>query len=200
VEFSRVNVYLVIDPYVPPKHEILGSSPTGTSSDEDDPKMEPDEEHEMCVPGMDPEAGPIKLSDAEVARQRIAAKAFRAAGSPDPLQRIVLSTDARMYPSAAAIDDLVTRSRAVTGLIPLTFDPKAASSQREPADVPQSTKEQQAPPPRKGQESPEAKASHPMVTRQRASASGAGGLRGVVGSGQTGYVCDKPSPSSKPGS
>jgi hypothetical protein len=55
-----------------------------------------------------------------------------------------------------------------------------------------------APTPRKGQESPETKVSHPMVTRQRAS--GAGGLRGVVGSGQTGYVCDKSSPSSKPGS
>jgi hypothetical protein len=52
-----------------------------------------------------------------------------------------------------------------------------------------------------GQESPETKVSPPMQTRAQAKqASGAGGLRGVVGSGQTGYVCGKSSPSSKPGS
>jgi hypothetical protein len=45
---------------------------------------------------------------------------------------------------------------------------------------------------------PEAQASHPMETRK--TASGAGSLRGVVCSGQTGYVCGKLSPSSKPGS
>jgi hypothetical protein len=60
---------------------------------------------------------------------------------------------------------------------------KAAASQRAPAGFP----------------TQEAKASHPMVTRTR-EASRAGGLRGVVGSGSTGYVCDKSSPSSKPGS
>jgi hypothetical protein len=38
-----------------------------------------------------------------------------------------------------------------------------------------------------------------METRRQA-ARRAGGLRGVVGSGSTGYVCDKSSPSSKPGS
>jgi hypothetical protein len=36
--------------------------------------------------------------------------------------------------------------------------------------------------------------------RPNIDASRAGGLRGVTGSGQTGYVCGKSSPSSKPGS
>jgi hypothetical protein len=59
---------------------------------------------------------------------------------------------------------------------------KAAASPRAPADIP--TKEQKAPKqPVKGQESPEAKASHPMITRQRAS--GTGGLRSGGGSGST---------------
>jgi hypothetical protein len=73
---------------------------------------------------------------------------------------------------------------------------KAAASQRAPADQPTGAK---APPPTKGQEIPGTKVSHPMATRSR-EASRAGGLRGVVGSGSTGYVCDKSSPSSKPGS
>jgi hypothetical protein len=54
--------------------------------------------------------------------------------------------------------------------------------------VPKPVPEAKASTLRKGQESPETKVSTPMVTRQRASR--AGGLRGVVGSGQTGYVCD----------
>jgi hypothetical protein len=64
-------------------------------------------------------------------------------------------------------------------------DTKAAASQRAPADQSKGAK---APPPTKGQakgqESPVAKATHPMASRTR-TASGAGGLRGVDGSGQT---------------
>jgi hypothetical protein len=60
---------------------------------------------------------------------------------------------------------------------------KAAASQRAPA----------------GNPTKEAQASHPMQTR-RQEASRAGSLRGVVGSGSTGYVCDELSPSPKPGS
>jgi hypothetical protein len=79
------------------------------------------------------------------------------------------------------------------------LDPKAAASQRAPADQPQGAK---APPPTKGQvkgqESPVAKATHPMATRTR-KASGAGGLRGVDGSGQA-LGCGHASPPSKPGS
>jgi hypothetical protein len=59
--------------------------------------------------------------------------------------------------------------------------------------------EEKASKPTEGRESPETKVSKPMETRRQA-ASRAGGLRGVVGSGSTGYACDKSSPSSKPGS
>jgi hypothetical protein len=93
-----------------------------------------------------------------------------------------------------------TRSRAVPD--PLMPDPgvsKAAASQRAPAGQSTGAK---APPPTKGQakgqESPVAKATHPMTTRTR-KASGAGGLRGVDGSGQT-QGCGHVSPPSKPGS
>jgi hypothetical protein len=80
--------------------------------------------------------------------------------------------------------------------------PKAAAPQKAPAE-PKPTKGAKAshPTPPKGQESPETKVSTPMETRRQAKeASGAGGLRGVVGSGSTGHVCNKLSPSSKPGS
>jgi hypothetical protein len=97
---------------------------------------------------------------------------------------------------SAAGDAPGTRSRAVPDS--LAQESKAAASQRAPADQPQGAK---APPPTrgqgKGQESPVAQATHPMQTRQRAS--GAGGLRGVDGSGQT-QGCGHASPPSKPGS
>jgi hypothetical protein len=79
-------------------------------------------------------------------------------------------------------------------------EPKAVASQRAPADQLQGAK---APPPTKGQvkgqESPVAKATHPMASRTR-NASGAGGLRGVDGSGSIGAVCGLSSPARKPGS
>jgi hypothetical protein len=60
---------------------------------------------------------------------------------------------------------------------------KATVPPQAPADQPKGAK---APPPKKGQESPETKVSTPMVTRQQAKkTSGAGGSRGVTGSGQT---------------
>jgi hypothetical protein len=78
-------------------------------------------------------------------------------------------------------------------------EPKAVAPQRASADQPKGAK---APPPTKGQvkgqESPVAKATHPIASRRR-KASGAGGLRGVDGSGQT-QVCGHVSPPSKPGS
>jgi hypothetical protein len=70
-----------------------------------------------------------------------------------------------------------------------TMEPKAAASQRAPADQPKGAK---APPPTKGQQVP----NHPMETRR---GSRAGGLRGVDGSGQT-QGCGHVSPPSKPGS
>jgi hypothetical protein len=60
---------------------------------------------------------------------------------------------------------------------------KAAASQKAPAES-KPTTGAKAPKPAKGQESPEAKASHPMATRTR-NASRAGGLRSGGGSGQT---------------
>jgi hypothetical protein len=93
-------------------------------------------------------------------------------------------------------DKPATGSRDVTGsstpTVGIPKGTKAAASPRAPAARSKGTK---VPPPTKEQQAPK----HPMATRTR-EASGAGGLRGVVGSGSTGYVCDKLSPSSKPGS
>jgi hypothetical protein len=82
----------------------------------------------------------------------------------------------------------------------ITKTTKAAASQRASAD--QSTEAKASTRKKgqvKGQESPGTQVPPPMQTRARAG-SGAGGFRGVDGSGQTGYVCGKSSPSSKPGS
>jgi hypothetical protein len=69
---------------------------------------------------------------------------------------------------------------------------KAAASSQAPADQPTGAK---APHRKKGQESPETKiSSPPMETRARKKASGAGGLRGVTGSGQTGSGVDQEGP------
>jgi hypothetical protein len=69
-----------------------------SSSDEDDPKMKPDEETGMYTAEMDPMVGPHNLSPAAATRQRVAAKAVRAAGFPDPVQSFQLSTDAQSFP------------------------------------------------------------------------------------------------------
>jgi hypothetical protein len=45
------------------------------SSDEDDPKMKPDELTGMYTAGMDPKKGPVKLTEAQVAAQKSAARA-----------------------------------------------------------------------------------------------------------------------------
>jgi hypothetical protein len=182
-----------------------------SSSDEDDPEMKPDEEHDMYTSEMDPKAGPRVLSQSEASRQRFFAKATRAAGFPDPPQSFVLSTDAHLLLSEppvlqGGVDELITRLRDVINSASSSRTPtpvtshtenqdemsedqkrlarhgkrKAASARRDPADQPKGAK---APHQRKGQESTEAKASHPMETRKRAS--GAGGLRPGGGSGQT---------------
>jgi hypothetical protein len=56
-----------------------------SSSDEDDPGMKSDEETGMYTSEMDQIVGPRVISQAEAARQKAAAKAFRAAGFPDPV-------------------------------------------------------------------------------------------------------------------
>jgi hypothetical protein len=124
--------------------------------------------------------------------------------SPKEAQRPLPVPGLKALPPPEKEDESVTRSRAVAepSVQALAVGKpmqimKAAASPRAPADQPKGAK---APPPKKGQESPETKVSHPMATRKKRQASGAGGLRGVVRSGSTGYVCDKSSPSSKPGS
>jgi hypothetical protein len=150
-----------------------------SSSDEDDPDMVPDKETGMYTAEMDPKAGPRTLSQAEAMRQRMIAKANRAAGFPDPPQSFRLSTDAQTFPSGTEADEAVTRSRAVTDS---TSSPssgsKAASSPGEPADRPKGAK---APTPTKGQQFPK----HPMVSYS-GDGSRAGSFRpGVGSSGQT---------------
>jgi hypothetical protein len=164
----------------------------------------------MYTSEMDPKAGSLKLTPSEAMRQRLTGKAFREAGFPDPPQSFRLSTDAQTFlepPTLkGGVDELITRLRDVINSASCSRTPtpvasdtedqdemsedqkrlarhgkkKAASAQREPADRPKGAK---APPPTKGQESPVAKATHPMQTRKRAS--GAGGLRPGGGSGQT---------------
>jgi hypothetical protein len=108
-----------------------------SSSDEDDPKMKPDEEHDMYTAGMDPKAGPPKISEAEAQRQRFFAKATRAAGFPDPPQSFVLSTDAQTFPEPpvlqGGVDELITRLRDVIN---------SASSSRIPTPVTSDTEDQ----------------------------------------------------------
>jgi hypothetical protein len=150
------------------------------SSDEDDPKMKPDELTGTYTSEMDPKAGPRKLSQAEAAHQRAAAQAIRAAGFPDPVKSYRLSTDAYSLPSsepANAVsalpasesqraDKSATRLRAVADSAPPPNAPKAAAPPRAPADNP-TKREQASKQPTKGQESPVAKATHPMATHTR---------------------------------
>jgi hypothetical protein len=113
------------------------------SSDEDDEKMVADEELGMYTAEMDPKLGPHRLSKSEATRQRLVAKAIRAAGFPEPTQRVVLSADAQTFLSTEEADKAITRSRAVVASASPFTGMKAASSQREPADNP--TKGQQVP-------------------------------------------------------
>jgi hypothetical protein len=141
-----------------------------------DEKMVADEEHGMYVSGMDPTKGPIRLSSAQAATQRLYARATREAGFPDPPQSVRLSTDAMTMEEAEAA---TTRSRAVVA--------SASSIEMKAAGVP-------ADDPTMGQQVP----SYPIVPFS--GGSGAGGFRGVDGSGSIGAVCDLSSPARKPGS
>jgi hypothetical protein len=106
-------------------------------------------------------------------------------------------------PYAERIPDPVVQAPAKGASLEIK---KAVASPRAPAD--QSTeakasirKKGQAKGQAKGQESPETKVSTPMETRsQEKNASGAGSLRGMAGSGQTGSGKGKPSSTRKPGS
>jgi hypothetical protein len=167
-----------------------------SSSDEDDSDMEPDQEKGMYTAEMDPTMGPVRLSPAQAAKLRLLGKATRAEGFPEPLQSFRLSTDAHMADDApsgliggigklmARLRDAISPASSRTPT-PVTsdnedqdemsedqkrlarFGQRKAAFSREPADNP--TKGQQV-------------LKYPIVPYS-GDGSGAGGFRGVVGSG-----------------
>jgi hypothetical protein len=169
------------------------------SSDEDDPKMKPDELTGMYTAEMDPKAGPKTLSQAEAARQRAAGRAWKDQVSlskpketplalpapeqerkPTPLTSPVNSDDEGMSEDQRRKVETAKRMSA-----------RAAASPRVPADQPKGAK---APPPTKGQESSGTKVPQPIETRTRRRA-GAGGLRSGGGLGPTDTCVDLFNPS-----
>jgi hypothetical protein len=135
----------------------------------------------MYTSEMDPKKGPKRLSQAEAARQCAARKALE---------------DFRHASAPASSSGKTQEERKPTPLTsPVDSDEEEMSEdQRRMVNMGKRTAQRGAPKATKGQvpvgkrltegqESPETKVSHPMVTRGRAS--GAGSLRGVVGSGQT---------------
>jgi hypothetical protein len=169
------------------------------NSDDEDAleDVKPDEEQNMYTAGMDPTKGPIMLSLRQVAAHKAAAAIIaqqlapgKALPAPEP--------ERQPTPVSSYTEDQgeMTENQKRCARI----GKKKATATRK-ASVVQPVPEAKASKPVIGQESPETKVSKPMRTRRQAKvASGAGGLRGIVGSGSTGYVCDKWSPSSKPGS
>jgi hypothetical protein len=169
--------------------------------------MKPDVLKGAYASEMDPTQGPRKLPPSEAAHQRAAAQAIRAAGFPDPVQSFRLSTDAYSFPSSEPaktgsepqrVDKPATRSRVVADSTPPQNTRQSTPVSSDTEDLDGQTEDQKrlarygkkkaaasprAPADKKGQESPEAKASHPMATRQHSSR--AGSSRCVVGSGQT---------------
>jgi hypothetical protein len=136
------------------------------SGDEDDEEMVADEEKEMYTTGMDQKLGPQRLSQAEASRQRLIAKASRAAGFPESPKSVVLSTDAQIFPSMKEADEAITHSRAVIASASPKKGLKAAGV---PADNPIM-----------GQQVP----NYPIVPCS-GDGSRAGGFRPRGGSGQT---------------
>jgi hypothetical protein len=222
-----------------------------SSSDEDDPKMKPDELTGVYTAEMDPKAGPRVLSQSQAAFQRAVGRARKEqmilsvprVDSPEPEDVFPTPPQVTLTKTGGSSDDdtldrpehiwseskgVNRRNKAWSRRLadsalalpepeperkptPLTSpanseDEGMSEDQRRQIEeakrmaqrgVKKPVPEAKAPKPTKGQESPVAKATHPMSTRAQ-EASRAGGLRGVVGSGQTGYVCDKSSPASKP--
>jgi hypothetical protein len=173
------------------------------SSDEDDEEMMPDELTGMYTAEMDPKQGPQKLTQRQVALQKAAYRQSSIVSSEisdSDCSPAVLVQESKSIPDyqdlveGARKRTSIPRSPSAGNLVAPTIktwlravaDPHTSGTKASArtADVLQPTKEQKAPKqPVKGQESPVAKATHPMVTRQRAS--GAGGLRSGGGSGQT---------------
>jgi hypothetical protein len=174
------------------------------SDEEDDPNMKADELTGMYTAGMDPKNGPIKLTNRQVAAQNAAAVAPRPSSpesvsvperQPTPMssdtedqsemtehqKRLLAGAKKRQAaPRCSSAGSQggkpATRSRDVAG------PPSGKKASTSTADVPQRAGAK-APPPMKGQESPETKVSKPVP--DESSARRAGSLRPGGGSGQT---------------
>jgi hypothetical protein len=199
------------------------------SDDEEIEEMKPDEQPNMYTPEMDPKKGPIMLSANQVAAQKAADQALKALKQPQSSQTPVKGSSDDDDPNGSEYvwssskgyfrKNKHWNGPTVTSVLAL-FAPEPQKAL--PAPEPQKalpapskgrnvTQEKLVPPPMQvsapkpkkaaaSQKAPKPMADHhQMVTRGQA-ASRAGGLRGMVGSGSIGYVCDKSSPSSKPGS
>jgi hypothetical protein len=199
------------------RRRVLENGPDVMNSDEEDALKEEhgDVLEGMYTPGMDPEKGPVKLTQAQVAAQKAAAKALPlsqtpVSGSsdedePSGSEYVWSQTKGCMrknknYRKAATVDS----KTSVLPPAPIRLPTPVNSDTEDQGDMTEDQKrcarggkkrsQKASTQPTKGQESPK-----PMETRGQA-ASRAGGLRGAVGSGSTGYVCDKRPPSFKPGS
>jgi hypothetical protein len=156
-------------------------------SDEEDaisPKeAEPDEEHEMYAPGC------TSLEQAKMTEEQAQAQRAKSKIPPRSQTPVDGSSD---DDDPKGPDQIWSQSkhycRRNTNK-PVPAAPAPVPMSMPPKPVP----EAKASKPRKGQESPEAKASHPMSTRQRAS--GAGSLRSGGGSGRTDTRVTKGHPS-----
>jgi hypothetical protein len=134
--------------------------------------------------------------------RKLAEAAVKKMAPPRPATRIPDSEPEIQAPAKAAPLVITKATLAPATDVPESFT-KAVAPQQGPAGRPKGAK---APTRKKGQESPETKVSkptadhHPMATRTSTKTGSGAGFRGVDGSRQTGYVCGKLSPSSKPGS
>jgi hypothetical protein len=195
------------------RRRVLENGPdTWGSDDEAQADIEADEEKGMYTPEMDPKKGPKVLPQREAARQRATGKALEAfkkaarPGTPvggssdddDPASPATVWSQSRQCFRPNKNRPKQEETRVPTPLTtPVNSDDEGMSEdQRRMVNLGKrmsqkgtkksTPKTGQVPVGKRlteGQESPVAKATHPMSTRGKAS--GAGGLRGVVGSGQT---------------
>jgi hypothetical protein len=122
----------------------------------------------MYTSGMDPEKGPVNLTQAQVAAQKAATDASKT-NVPAPVS--VPEPTRQPTPVSVPADPHSPKGKRTAA--------KAAASQKAPAG------QKPVPEAKASKPVPEAKASKPMETRRQA-ASRAGGLLSVGGSGQTG--------------
>jgi hypothetical protein len=152
-----------------------------------------------CTPGVSEEEDWSWMSEKQRRKAEAAMKALAMNPAQMPATRI---SDPVVQPPAKAAPLEITKATHVPAVGISKSVTKAAASPRTPVDqlteAKASTRKKGQ---TKGQESPGTKVPPPMATRSSTKkASGAGGLRGVDGSGQSGAVCGSSSPARKPGS